>query len=60
MTWRAVLKCPRQQGAAAKKKMHAFCFYANCYHEVEEVTSGARLAGPCKFKPVLEAPGFSA
>jgi hypothetical protein len=46
-----------QQGAAAKKGMHAFFFYANCYHEVEELTSGARLVGPCKFKPVLNAPG---
>jgi hypothetical protein len=24
--------------------MHAFFTYADCYHEVEEVTSGARLA----------------
>ena len=49
-----------KQGGAAKKGMHAFFFYANCYHEVEELTSGARLVGPCKLKPVLNAPGISA
>jgi len=33
-----------EHGSAAKKRMHAFFFYADCYHEVEEVTSGSRLA----------------
>jgi hypothetical protein len=33
-----------QQGDAAKNGMHAFFFFADCYHEIEEVTSGARLA----------------
>lgn len=33
-----------QQGDAAKDTMHAFFFYADCYHEVAEVTAGSRLA----------------
>jgi hypothetical protein len=34
-----------QQGDDAKHGMHAFFFFfADCYHEIEEVTSGARLA----------------
>jgi hypothetical protein len=33
-----------QQGGAAKQDMHAFFFYADCYHEVQEVGGRADSA----------------
>jgi hypothetical protein len=32
------------QGPEAEEGMHAFFFFADCFHEVENLTSGARLA----------------
>jgi len=32
------------QGSKATEGMHAFFFFADCYHEVETLTAGARLA----------------
>lgn len=31
------------QGKDAKKGMHAFFFFADCYHEVEQVTSAGLM-----------------
>ena len=33
-----------EQGARGRNQAHAFFFYADCYHELEDITSGCRVA----------------
>jgi hypothetical protein len=41
-----------QQGVDAKRRMHAFFFYADCYHEVDE-------AGTINFCPPHHSTNFN-